>query len=361
MIIEHAEQRPDESLGVIALGSPHANRIETLLAATRRDRPDLDRFFSEDGTEPFFVKNLERVQGDERDAIILTIGYGRTKTGAVSHNFGPINHDGGERRLNVAITRSKSRMTLVSSFRKGDLNPNSLVKTGSKLLAAYLGYVESAGRDLGRDGADISVPSNPFESDIQRALEQRLGATIIPQYGVGSFRIDLAIQHPTEPGRYVMAVECDGASYHSAPSARLRDRLRQNVLEGLGWTFCRVWSTDWFNNRASELDRIEAAYRRALARDAAGTPALIPQLVVPPLLTHANGASARATASPARPPYRSIDDLSDRALRDLQAWILSDGHLRTNDELIGEMVRELGFQRRGTRIVERLTRTLNLG
>jgi very-short-patch-repair endonuclease len=360
LIVEHAEQRPSESLGVIALGSPHANRIETLLAATRRDRPDLDSFFSgESGPEPFFVKNLERVQGDERDAIILTIGYGRTKTGAVSHNFGPVNQDGGERRINVAVTRAKSRLTLVSTIRKGDLNPNALVKTGSKLLATYLGYVESSGNDLGRDGADLSVPPNAFEADIQQALERRLGTSIIPQYGVGKFRIDLAVQHPTEQGRFIMAVECDGASYHSAPSARLRDRLRQTVLEGLGWHFCRVWSTDWFNNREPELDRIEAAYKLALTRDSedcVAKPTSVPLTATTP--ERATIVDTRTTPSPVRPPYRSIDDLSDRTLRDLSDWIASDGRLRTDDELIGEMVRELGFQRRGVRIVERLERII---
>jgi len=368
LILEHAEKRPSESLGVIALGLPHARRIEASLAAARRNRPDLDAFFTEAGEEPFFVKNLERVQGDERTAIILTIGYGRTKTGSVSHNFGPINKAGGERRLNVAITRAKSRLTLVSSFRKSDLDPASLNSTGPQLLAAYLGYVESKGRDLGRDGVDESVPPNAFELDIQHALEARLKTGILPQYGVGRFRLDLAVQHPDEPGRFVLAVECDGASYHSNPTARMRDRLRQSVLEGLGWHFARIWSTDWFNNRDAELDRVEAIYRRALAAAATAPLASAARAAAAPAAPEGESAppgslpplsrAARTAPAPRLPPYTSIADLNDATLRDLLTWIRSDGRLRTNAELLDEMIRELGFHRRGARIVERLQRLI---
>jgi very-short-patch-repair endonuclease len=357
LILEHAEQRPNESLGVIALGSPHARRIEAALFAARRERPELDTFFGVDSEEPFFVKNLERVQGDERDAIILTIGYGRTKTGSVSHNFGPINQEGGERRLNVAITRAKSRLTLVASFRKMHLNPSSLSSRGAALLAAYLGFVEGGGADLGRDGADIAVEPNAFERDIQRALEKRLGTTIIPQYGVGKFRIDLAVQHPDDPGRFIMAVECDGATYHSTPTARMRDRLRQSVLENLGWQFVRVWSTDWFNDRERELARIEAAYRMALAVEFATVPT---QQSVPAVETTIEPTDppqlmrGRIGSSPLPRHFTSIDDISDSTLRRLRDWIATDGRLRTNDELFEEMFRELGFERRGPRIKQRL-------
>ena len=361
LILEHAETRPHETLGVIAFGSKHASSIESALFAARRERPDLDAFFNEAEEEPFFVKNLERVQGDERDAIIRTVGYGKTKTGKVSHNFGPLNQDGGERRLNVAITREKSRLTLVSSLKKSDLDPTKLVKKGSQLLAAYLGYVETLGRDLGRDGIDETTPVNDFELDIQHALEERLGTGILPQYGVGQFRIDLAVQHPTEPGRLILAVECDGASYHSTPTARMRDRLRQNVLEGLGWTFCRIWSTDWFNDRAAEIDRVEAAYRAALAKCDAAIPASVSSRVamadvaLPSVREHI---ASRRGPSPVRSRYRSIAEVPDSLLASLLAWITSDGLLYTDAELIEIMIAELGFARRGARIVARLQATV---
>jgi very-short-patch-repair endonuclease len=357
LILEHAERRPNESLGVIALGIAHARRIDAALATARRDRPDLDAFFSESGEEPFFVKNLERVQGDERDAIILTIGYGRTKTGNVSHNFGPINQEGGERRLNVAITRAKSRLTLVASFRKADLSPDSLTSRGAKLLAAYLAYAESLGTDLGRDGADPAVPPNAFELDIQKALEARLGVPIAPQYGVGRFRLDLAVPHPSEPGRYVLAVECDGATYHSTPTARMRDRLRQRVLEDLGWTFCRIWSTDWFNDRERELQRVEVAFRMACATAAAPPSVRTQQLVAS--TPEANQTSRpedkpKRSPCPARPPYASIVDVPDSTLRALVAWNRSDDILRSEAELVSLMAEQLGFRRIGARIRARL-------
>jgi very-short-patch-repair endonuclease len=368
LVLDHATRRPHESLGVIALGIEHARRIESALELARRDRPDLDGFFNEQSTEPFFVKNLERVQGDERDAIILTLGYGRTKTGGVSHNFGPINRDGGERRLNVAITRAKTRLTLVSSFRKADLDPNSLRKFGSRLLASYLGYCESAGRDLGRDVAHPETPLNAFELDIKSALEQRLGVAIVPQYGIGQYRIDLAIEHRDQPGRFVLAVECDGATYHDTPTARMRDRLRRQILQNLGWRFCRIWSTDWFNDRESELARVERAYDDALAAVAApqppsaspaeasaktlaDTPAEIVSPPTPQQLT-------RDGPSPARPPYASIDDVHDRLLIELIAWINSDRRIRTDVELLEELMQQLGFKRHGPRIVDRLTKAI---
>jgi very-short-patch-repair endonuclease len=352
LILEHADMRPDESLGVIALGIKHAMRIDAALLLARRERPDLDEFFSDSREEPFFVKNLERVQGDERDAIILTIGYGRTKTGKVSHNFGPIGQAGGERRLNVAITRAKSRLTLVSSFEKRDLDPNRLTRDGSKLLGAYLGYCETEGRDLGRDVAHPEIPLNDFELDIKAALERRLGLAIIPQYGVGEFRIDLAVQHPDEPGRFVLAIECDGATYHSTPTARMRDRLRQEILEGLGWRFCRIWSTDWFNDRESEIARVERAYRDALTL-ADEAPAAQRRSLEPVVFVQ-SASVQRVGPCPARPPYASINDVSDAVLADLVKWINSDQRPRTDSELFEEMVGHLGFQRRGTRIRERL-------
>ncbi len=372
LIMEHAAQRSHESLGVITLGLPHKLRIETALAMARRDRPELDDFFSDANPEPFFVKNLERVQGDERDAIVLTFGYGRTKTGAVSHNFGPINQRGGERRLNVAVTRAKSRLTVVSSFRSVDLDRSRLNSDGAKLLAKYLAYAESRGADLGRDGSVPDVPLNAFEAEIKAVLEQRIGLCCVPQYGVGQFRIDLAVQHPEEPGRFVMAIECDGASYHSTPTARMRDRLRQHILEGLGWRFCRIWSTDWFNDREQEVERVRAAYRDAIARaeatqfkaaasdtvssQAGPSAATSSGTLFPSSTTAAPGASGfgrRSKPNPIRYPGQPIDSYSDRDLHEALVWIESDGRLRSDGELLDEMMRLFRYGRRGKRIAAR--------
>jgi very-short-patch-repair endonuclease len=356
LILEHAARRPHESLGVIALGIKHARRIDAALELARRGRPDLDDFFSEQNAEPFFVKNLERVQGDERDAIILTLGYGRTKTGSVSHNFGPINREGGERRLNVAITRAKTRLTLVSSFRKADLDPDSLRNSGPRLLASYLGYCESAGSDLGRGVSQPVMPLNAFENDIKTTLELRLAIAIEPQYGIGRYRIDLAVRHPDESRRFVLAIECDGPMYHDTPTARMRDRLRRQILENLGWRFCRIWSADWFNDREAEIARVERAYRDALAF-APATPAgaVVPAEAPAGIVPATAEQGARSGASPAHPPYASVDDVPDLVLDELIAWIDSDRRIRTDTELLEEMMHELAFKRHGPRIVERLS------
>ena len=231
-----------------------------------------------------------------------------------------------------------------------------LSNVGSKRLIAYLKYVESLGENLGRNGGDGSMPVNDFELEIQRALEARLGTGIVPQYGVGKFLIDLAIQHPDEPGRMVLAVECDGASYHSTPTARMRDRIRQHVLEGIGWMFCRIWSTDWFNDRESEIGRVELAYRAALARHKTSRGPSIASSASEPNLTEVlstPGASRRGP-SPIRTKPRAMNDVEDTTLRELLVWIKSDGKLYTNDDLVNEMVLALGFVRRTAGMLARI-------
>jgi very-short-patch-repair endonuclease len=268
LVAEHARIRPGLSLGVIAMGIKHANRIQEALRQARMTNHDLDAFL--DGTasvqarkEPFFVKNLERVQGDERDAIILTIGYGKSSDGRMLYRFGPVNNEGGERRLNVAITRARARMAVVSSFAAADMDPIKLRSEGAKMLGRYLAYAESGGSDLGHVAKD-KPDLNPFERDVEAHL-RAAGIPLIPQYGCSGYWIDYAAQHPARPGQMVLAIECDGASYHSSATARDRDRLRQEHLERLGWTFHRIWSQDWFFRREAETERALAAYQAAVA------------------------------------------------------------------------------------------------
>ncbi|NBO54937.1 MAG: DUF4011 domain-containing protein [Actinobacteria bacterium] len=253
LIREHATQRPEESLGVIALGSPHANAIEDALWEAASSDDALAEFLELHREEPFFVKNLERVQGDERDAIILTIGYGRNQRGEIVYNFGPINGRFGERRLNVAVTRAKNRMTLVSTFSHVELDEKKCKSGGLPFLRDYLRYVETDGTEFG--DSSVSRPEmNAFERSIYTRLTE-LGYRVVPQYGIGKYRVDFAIVSPEDPTRFVLAVECDGASYHSQPTARERDRLRQEALERRGWRFHRIWSTDWFRDPEGELQK----------------------------------------------------------------------------------------------------------
>lgn len=202
----------------------------------------MDGFFSEQARERFFVKNIERVQGDERDVIILSVGYHKARDGSLPYRFGPLNQEGGERRLNVAVTRARSRIHIVSSFTHHDMEPGRSSARGVELLRQYLEYAASGGLQLG--ASPTSIPLNPFELDVQKRLEEN-GIPLIPQYGVSGYRIDFACAHPNQPGRMVLAIETDGASYHNTPTARDRDRLRQQTLETQGWRFHRIWSTTW--------------------------------------------------------------------------------------------------------------------
>ena len=263
LILDHAAKRPDKSLGVIAMGIKHAERIqEGLRAALHERQEEFAEFFDESRPEPFFVKNLERVQGDERDAIILSVGYGKNADGRLLYRFGPLNMEGGERRLNVAVTRAKERMTLVSAFTHHDMDPDRSQARGVELLRAYLEYCASNGAQLGQQAA--SIPKlNPFEVDVRDSLT-RAGIPLVAQYGASGYRIDFAAKHPTQPGRMVLAIECDGAAYHSSVSARDRDRLRQEHLERLGWRFHRIWSQDWFTDKQSEIGRATRAYETAV-------------------------------------------------------------------------------------------------
>jgi very-short-patch-repair endonuclease len=352
LILEHAKTRHMESLGVITLGIPHMRRIRARLDVALALRNDLEGFFRETGTdEPFFVKNLERVQGDERDAIIFSVGYGKTVDGRMQYRWGPMLGSGGERRLNVAVTRARKRLTLVTSFRTEEADPSRVQGDGGKLLCSYLRYVDSGGGDPGalRGGG---TELNPFELDVMERL-QAAGIPVIPQYGVGGLRIDFAVQHPEFPGRMVLAIEADGASYHSVGTARDRDRLRQQHLERLGWRFHRIWSTDWFANPENEVAKIRAAYDQAVIRSARDDHHPEQAAVPPPRPPQpGRGHTARrpVQARPSLQPGLTIDQYSQHQLGQLARWIESDGTLRTEDQVLAEMMTELGFHRRGTKI-----------
>jgi very-short-patch-repair endonuclease len=383
LILRHARERPAESLGVITMGIKHRDRIEECLRDRLRQDPglaeELAGFFDERREERFFVKNLERVQGDERDAIILSIGYGKNDRGDLVYRFGPLLTEGGERRLNVAVTRAKNRITLVSSFSSRDMDPERSTAGGVTLLRQYLQYIESDGANLG-DHVQDKPALNPFEVDVRDTL-LRHGLKLTPQYGTSGYWIDFAVQHPSQPGRYILAIECDGATYHSSDSARDRDRLRQEQLERQGWRFHRIWSTEWFQDKDTCTEKTIAAYRDAV-RDADDTKPVTADLRRQPPATGAHPADEsentahpqngfKAALSPATPrpsapgqrqgprpwltPGYPIETYSDAELLKLAQWIRSDDVLRTQDELLQEMMRELGFHRRGKNMVTQLT------
>ena len=292
------------------MGIAHARRVEAAIEVAVQEHPELEDFFDAKRHERFFVKNLERVQGDERDAIILSIGYCKDAGGTLPYRFGPLLIEGGERRLNVAITRAKARMTVVSSFGHLDMDPGRTKAKGVQLLRGFLEYASKGGTGLTRnEGTD--VPLNDFEQDVCDALRAK-GIDILPQWGASKYRIDLVAQHPKRPGQFVLAIECDGATYHASAGARDRDRLRQQHLEALGWQFHRIWSTDWFLQRDREIARTQEAFRRSVAlADRAVTatppsPPPVPKEAVPaiPLSTPGPGPDG----PPVIPRRASIDD-----------------------------------------------------
>ncbi|HEX3987543.1 MAG TPA: AAA domain-containing protein [Acidobacteriaceae bacterium] len=353
LILEHARNTPDVTLGVITMGVKHAQRIQAALDHALAQETDVSEFFDSSRHERFFVKNLERVQGDERDAIILSVGYGKDRAGNLPLRFGPILYEGGRRRLNVAVTRARRTVTVVSSFVWSDIDA-SKVRPGSGLdfLRNYLEYAASGGKIFSR-GELTDEPMNDFEADVAEALAAK-GITCVPQVGCSKFRIDLAALHPSERGRFVMAIECDGATYHSSYTARDRDRLRQQQLESLGWTFHRIWSTDWFLRKDGEVERAVKAYTRALER--------IPQFVETPRSAPApqstTQSSRRSSPSPPILKRGSIDEYSVRELLTLVEWVMSDGRLRSNDEIADEMFLALPFARRGSRIESALRQAI---
>jgi len=262
LVFEHFRTRPfGESLGVVALSRAQSDLIERLIEERRILEHDVDARFKEKPGEIFFIKNLENVQGDERDHMIISIGYGPTvESGAVPNRFGPLNTEGGERRLNVVISRARQRVDVVHSLKASDIRSE---QEGARLLRRYLEYATNPTQAL--EGQITVNPNSESESPFEEAVEYALvkkGYKVERQIGVAGYRIDLAIL--SEDGsKYDIGIECDGFTYHSTPAARDRDWLRQQVLEGLGWKLHRVWSTAWVRNPAAELDRIEAALHLA--------------------------------------------------------------------------------------------------
>ncbi len=262
-VIEHARHAPGRSLGVATFSVAQRQAIVQELELLRRDNPDTEEFFSRGTNEPFFVKNLENIQGDERDVIFISIGYGRSSAGYMSMNFGPVTREGGERRLNVLISRAKLQCHVFSSITSADIDLSSAKGRGVPALKMFLEFAQT-----GRLGTAMPT-GNDADSVFEEQVAQRLkalGHDVHLQIGSAGFFVDLAIADKEKPGRFVLGIECDGASYHSSRSARDRDRLRQAVLEEHGWIIHRIWSTDWFLRPEEELAKVQDAIEQAKAR-----------------------------------------------------------------------------------------------
>jgi very-short-patch-repair endonuclease len=352
LAIDHALVHPDESLGIIAFGSDHMRRIEAALDQRLKQERELQHFFQQSGLEPFFIKNIERVQGDEREAIILSVGYGKGDDGRLRYTWGPLLEVGGERRLNVATSRARSRMTLVASFGPDDINPTASSAAGFQLMYRFIQFMASNGQNFG-DNPGRDVKLNAFEAAVFEQLQSK-GLQLEPQWGVGGYFLDFAVRDPDLPGRFVLAIECDGAQHHSSSTARERDRLRQQQLERLGWTFHRIWSTDWFHDPTQQIEDTVQAYEAALAMSRSRVAS--PKMTVAPLqsVTFPGSVVSERSNRPQVTPGFSISQYSAGQLASIVRWILSDDVVRTHDEILETAMNELGFQRRGPRIVAAL-------
>lgn len=249
-------KHPDESVGIVAMSSEQRDEIERQWDQKVKEDPILqlacEKMHVMD--DPIFIKNLENVQGDERDVIIISMTYGPEQVGGrTMQRFGPINSNVGWRRLNVLFTRSKKRMHIFSSMGSGDVLVSERSSRGVKALRAFLEYCETG--HLHHTQHTGRPADSDFEIAVMRALSEK-GYECEPQLGVAGYFLDLAVRDPGQPGRFLMGVECDGATYHSAKSTRDRDRLRQDILENLGWRIRRIWSTDWFKNPQAQLQPI---------------------------------------------------------------------------------------------------------
>lgn len=259
-VIEHAQTTPHLTLGVATFSTQQRRAVFDEIELLRRQHPETEGFFAAHAHEPFFVKSLENIQGDERDVILISIGYGRDAHGNVSMNFGPVSNEGGERRLNVLISRAKSRCEVFSSITDEDIDLQRGRGKGTAALKLFMHYARTGRSYLASDSDDQKTAV--FEQEVATALRSR-GYDLHTNVGVAGFFIDIAVANPEKPGRYVLGIECDGGSYRDARSARDRDRLREQALRDKGWNVHRVWSSEWFRRPAAELDALVAAIEAA--------------------------------------------------------------------------------------------------
>lgn len=382
LALEHLRTRPHESLGVVTLGPRHAERVDAALRRALVRAPDVAGYLREDRAEPFFVKDVERVSGDVRDAIIVSLGYGRSVDGRILYRFGALGRPGGERRLAAAVTRARQRMTVVSTFTSDDLSPRRLTTPGAQALGEFLAHVESGRQPEALDAA----PADPLALAIAARL-RKAGISVEVGHG-GRSGVPVAVRHPTRSDRFVLAVETDGHAYVSRGEARARDRLRRDQLARLGWSVHSVWSAAWAADPDGETARLLAAYEQA-AKDAdaydwavaaaeADVVAGMPDDEAEARSSSSSRSSARSSSTtsnetdgdssddagdaagddaaleatslplragprPAIPRGRALSDYTGRELAAVVRWYESDGLPRREAEVVGQVAHDLGL------------------
>ena len=320
-----------KTLAIVTLNSDQQRLVENLLDEARRKNPRIERYFAEDLTEPVVVKNLETVQGDERDLILLSIGYGPTEPGAptMSMNFGPLNRDGGWRRLNVAVTRARQEMVLFTSFDPSMIDLNRTSARAVRDLKHFIEFAQKGPRALAAAvQGSVGGSESPFEEAVTRALIRR-GWNVVPQIGVSRFRIDIGIVHPDRPGDYLVGVECDGAAYHSAATARDRDKVRASILVGLGWKLLRTWSTDWWVDSEGAADRLHRQIENVLEQSRANVAVAEPTIVF------------EVTPDPAAAPAKEVMEIVEHPAAPPSALLATINSLAPTPDFVGVTARSI--------------------
>jgi hypothetical protein len=260
IVFSHFAEHPDKSLGVMTFSISQMNTVKDEIEARLAEHPEYDQLLQEDRLHGFFVKNLENVQGDERDVMVISVGYGYDKGRAMTMNFGPLNMEGGERRLNVAVTRAREKVIIVSSIKSSDIDLSSTKSVGVRCLHNYLAYAELTTKPE-KPEKEIT-PQSEIEMEVAEEI-CKLGYVAFPQVGESSLRVDIGVKTPENPDRYILGIILDGEGYRSTATARDRDRLRAQVLEGMGWSLHRIWSPEWVQRRSTEVERLAQALKRA--------------------------------------------------------------------------------------------------
>ncbi|PSR56801.1 DUF3320 domain-containing protein [Adhaeribacter arboris] len=327
-IMQHARTQPELTLGVAAFSMAQMQAIINQLEILRKADPGAEPFFQAHPNEPFFVKNLENVQGDERDVIFVSTGYGRTAEGNLAMNFGPLNGTGGERRLNVLITRARLRCEIFTNLSPDDIDLSRTSSRGVQAFKTFLTYAKNGHLSTGETTINPEVQAAPFEEVVYQALTN-LGYQLKPKVGSAGFHVDFAVVDPQQPGHYALGIECDGATYYSARSARDRDRLRQSVLQSLGWNLYHVWSTDWFRNPEAELKRLVSAIEQALGNDSIpkSNGAVVKRKSEEPVITRHTATTQEPNTG--LPPYQvanltiklGIQELAEVSVTKLADWV----------------------------------------
>lgn len=268
MLVQHVVKRlhnretRDKSIGIVTFSQAQKDLIEDLLEQARRKHPELEKFFDDELDEPLFVKNLENVQGDERDVILFSICYAPDGDGKFSMNFGPLNRQGGERRLNVAITRAKEQVVVFSSIRGSQIDLARTAAVGASHLKYFLDYAEKGIHEFSR-GSQLRAGNDLFIQAVADFLKKQ-GHQLRLKVGCSDYQIDIAVIHPEIPNQYLLGVECDGLNYRNNATSRDRDHLRTSVLNGLGWQMHRVWIADWYHDRKNAGQSLMEALETAL-------------------------------------------------------------------------------------------------